>query len=351
MTPIRKGSNPVKIPFAIKSSDRTFAAWANETRTAIQQLEARMPTAPVGRAASGGGGTKPAFWTSISRIPDSENYQVTVTQGYLIYQNATSTDSEDGVTGWISPKINGVDMEDAEVEPIPLPNVESWVYLRVKTDADGAPKFDGESVTIEAFTSKQTSIHHVRPSPDGGEEEGDYFFLLLQTEGNGGTPEAPRAVRRLTGNIELRNQLIEIENIGGEIELYKGYDPGPDDKHKLKTLKQLEGGGVRIIKSEVDDESDTVDFRDVKQGDQGQIHVVERSDSVIVEGNGIGGTFQNAYNAELQIYDGLVASIGLPSLETFTGLIQIVDGCGTIVHKIDVQKGLVITYQQTAITP
>ena len=53
MTPIRKGSNPVKIPFAIRSTDKTFAAWANETRTAIRQLEARMPTANVGRQSSG----------------------------------------------------------------------------------------------------------------------------------------------------------------------------------------------------------------------------------------------------------------------------------------------------------
>ena len=53
MTPIRKGSNPVKIPFAIRSTNKTFAAWANETRTAIQQLEARMPTANVGRHSGG----------------------------------------------------------------------------------------------------------------------------------------------------------------------------------------------------------------------------------------------------------------------------------------------------------
>jgi len=45
MKPIRKGANPVKIPFAIKSSDRTFASWANEVRTAFQQIEARIPTA------------------------------------------------------------------------------------------------------------------------------------------------------------------------------------------------------------------------------------------------------------------------------------------------------------------
>jgi len=44
MRPIRRGMNPVKIPFPIKSSDPTLAAWCNEVRTAILNLEARSPT-------------------------------------------------------------------------------------------------------------------------------------------------------------------------------------------------------------------------------------------------------------------------------------------------------------------
>lgn len=61
MTPIRKGSNPVKIPFAIKSNDRTFAAWANEVVTAIRQLEARIPTASVGQGGLGPGSPRYPF--------------------------------------------------------------------------------------------------------------------------------------------------------------------------------------------------------------------------------------------------------------------------------------------------
>jgi hypothetical protein len=260
MTPIRKGSNPVKIPFAIKSSDPTFAAWANETRTAIRQLEARMPTANVGQGPAGGG-SKPPFWTTISRVPDSDpaEYQVAVTLGYLSYQSNTpaAQASDLGTTGWIVPTIAGVSMEPpipqtdppTEIPKLPLPDVESWVYLRVKTDSDGFPK-DGE-VTVEAFDEAQESIHHIRLSPESDEEEGDYFFLILKTKADESDPPRPIPERRITGNREMPNQLIEILNLGeeseaGRQEVYKGYDVALD-KHDVRAVLQQQTPGVAII--------------------------------------------------------------------------------------------------------
>jgi hypothetical protein len=259
MTPIRKGSNPVKIPFAIKSTDPTFAAWANETRTAIRQLEARMPTANVGRGPAGG--SKPPFWTTISQVPDSDpaEYQVSVTLGYLSYQSNTpaAQASDLGTTGWIIPTIAGVSMEPpipqtdppTEIPKLPLPDVESWVYLRVKTDVDGFPK-DGE-VTVEAFDEAQESIHHIRLSPESDEEEGDYFFLILKTKADESDPPRPIPERRITGNREMPNQLIEILNLGeeseaGRQEVYKGYDVALD-KHDLRAVLQQQTPGVAII--------------------------------------------------------------------------------------------------------
>jgi hypothetical protein len=259
MTPIRKGSNPVKIPFAIKSTDPTFAAWANETRTAIRQLEARMPTANVGRGPAGGG--KPPFWTTISRVPDSDpaEYQVGVTLGYLSYQSNTpaAQASDLGTAGWIVPTIAGVSMEPpvpqtdpaTEIPKLPLPDVESWVYLRVKTDSDGFPK-DGE-VTVEAFDEAQESIHHIRLSPESAEEEGDYFFLILKTKADESDPPRPIPERRITGNREMPNQLIEILNLGeegeaGRQEVYKGYDKAID-KHDVRAVLQQQTLGVPII--------------------------------------------------------------------------------------------------------
>jgi hypothetical protein len=260
------------------------------------------------------------FWTSITQVPSSDppEYQVTVTQGYLTYQNAGASESELGVTGYIVPKIAGVAMDNEEVEPLPLPGVVSFVYLRVKTDADGVPKFDGESVTIEAFEEAQQSIHHVRPSPSGGEEEGDYFFLILQTEGDGGTPEKPRAVRRLTGNRELPNQLVEIANIGGKREIYKGYTAGPDDKHEVRSLEQLEGEGEPIIKplGEGEEEGDTLPFKMIAEGERHQVTVRTNAggDAVVVEGNGTGVlTYADGFDGQISFDDGLVTSITPPT--------------------------------------
>ncbi len=204
---------------------------------------------------------KEPFWTTISRVPDSDpaEYQVAVTLGYLSYQSNTpaAQASDLGTTGWIVPTIAGVSMEPpipqtdppTEIPKLPLPDVESWVYLRVKTDSDGFPK-DGE-VTVEAFDEAQESIHHIRLSPESDEEEGDYFFLILKTKADESDPPRPIAERRITGNREMPNQLIEILNLGeegeaGRQEVYKGYDVAID-KHDLRAVLQQQTPGVAII--------------------------------------------------------------------------------------------------------
>jgi hypothetical protein len=50
---VRKGINPVKLPFPLKTNHPILASWANEVRTSIQQLRDRIPT--VGGGFSGGG--------------------------------------------------------------------------------------------------------------------------------------------------------------------------------------------------------------------------------------------------------------------------------------------------------
>jgi hypothetical protein len=201
------------------------------------------------------------FWTTISQVEGSDpaTYEVSVTLGYLSYQSNTpaAQASDLGTTGWIIPTIAGVSMEPpipqtdppTEIPKLPLPANESWVYLRVKTDVDGFPK-DGE-VTVEAFDEAQESIHHIRLSPESDEEEGDYFFLILKTKSDGGTPARPVAERRITGNREMPNQLIEILNLGeeseaGRQEVYKGYDVALD-KHDVRAVLQQQTPGVKII--------------------------------------------------------------------------------------------------------
>jgi hypothetical protein len=358
MTPIRKGSNPVKIPFAIKSSDPTFAAWANETRTAIRQLEARMPTANVGRGPAGG--SKPPFWATISQVPQSDpaEYQVGVTLGYLSYQSNTpaAQASDLGTTGWIVPTIAGVSMEPpvpqtdppTEIPKLPLPANESWVYLRVKTDSDGFPK-DGE-VTVEAFDEAQESIHHIRLSPESDEEEGDYFFLILKTKADESDPPRPIPERRITGNREMPNQLIEILNLGeeseaGRQEVYKGYDVALD-KHDVRAVLQQQTPGVAIIEPlaaavpavppvtdaggtvvtpgtpaiPAEEPGDFIRWRTISERQTGaQIKVEEKESGELADGekrgyieitgNSESGTYFDPFGGQINYDDGLITGI------------------------------------------
>ena len=237
----------------IKASDFNLLARAiEELQNAIPQSQ--KPSAPSA-------GSKPPFWTTISQVEGSDpaTYEVSVKLGYLSYQSNTpaAQASDLGTTGWIVPTIAGVSMEPpvpqtdppTTIPKLPLPDVESWVYLRVKTDVDGFPK-DGE-VTVEAFDEAQESIHHIRLSPESDEEEGDYFFLILKTKADESDPPRPIAERRITGNREMPNQLIEILNLGeeseaGRQEVYKGYDIAID-KHDLRAVLQQQTPGVPII--------------------------------------------------------------------------------------------------------
>ena len=407
MTPIRKGSNPVKIPFAIKSTDKTFAAWANETRTAIQQLEARMPTANVGRGPTAG--NKPPFWTTISQVEGSDpaTYEVSVKLGYLSYQSNTpaAQASDLGTTGWIVPTIAGVSMEPpvpqtdppTTIPKLPLPDVESWVYLRVKTDTDGFPK-DGE-VTVEAFDEAQESIHHIRLSPESGEEEGDYFFLILKTKADESDPPRPIAERRITGNREMPNQLIEILNLGeeseaGRQEVYKGYDIAID-KHDLRAVLQQQTPGVPIIEPlaaavpEVPPVTDaegvvvtkgtpaipaeepgdyirwrTVDGRvstsesnntetrrqiEVREREEDDENLPGQKKNVIeVVGNDFTQFFSDEFIVEMQSNDGLVTNFrGIPFGLDRT--IRVPDECGTLVQILTFEKGLLTAVEFEAV--
>ena len=237
MRPARKGEMPTV----------EWAQWVEKT------LRRLIDIPPPRERPITGGSDPPPFWTEISRVANSDpaEYEVTVTLGYLSYQSNTpaAQASELGTTGWIIPTIAGVSMESADVEPLPLPAAESWVYLRVKTDVDGFPK-DGK-VTVEAFDEAQESIHHIRLSPESDEEEGDYFFLILKTKADESDPPRPIPERRITGNREMPNQLIEILNLGeesegGRQELYKGYDVALD-KHDVRAVLQQQTPGVPII--------------------------------------------------------------------------------------------------------
>ena len=399
MRPARKGEMPT-------------VEWAQWVEKTLRRLIDIPP--PRERPITGGSGEKPPFWTEISQVPESDppEFQVAVTLGYLSYQSNTpaAQASALGTTGWIVPTIAGVSMEPpvpqtdpATVVPkLPLPAPESWVYLRVKTDVDGFPKpfsqEDGSFVTIEAFNQEQKSIHHIRLSPESDEEEGDYFFLILKTKADESDPPRPIPERRITGNREMPNQLIEILNLGeesegGRQELYKGYDIAID-KHDLRSVLQQQTPGVPIIEPlapEVpavppvvvdgqivtpgkpaippEEPGDYVRWRTldgrVSGGEQSnpdtsrQIQVREREEdneqlpgqkkSVIeVVGNDFTQFFSDEFIVEMQSNDGLVTNFrGIPFGLDRT--IRVPDECGTLIQILTFEKGLLTAVEFEAV--
>jgi hypothetical protein len=103
MNVIRKGTNPVQVPFRLRTSEPALAAWANQVATAIQQLRDRVPQA-LGRKGGGGGASggctpwKPRFSTS------GETHYVRFDLGLLDQMAATNWDAEQaidaGATKW-----------------------------------------------------------------------------------------------------------------------------------------------------------------------------------------------------------------------------------------------------------
>ena len=382
--------------------------WAKWVEDEIRKLQS-TGAPPLRQIASAS--NKPPFWTAISRVPNSDpaEYEVAVTLGYLSYQSNTpaAQASDLGTTGWIVPTIAGVSMEPpvpqtdppTTIPKLPLPAVESWVYLRVKTDTDGFPKpfsqEDGSFVTIEAFNQEQKSIHHIRLSPESDEEEGDYFFLILKTKADESDPPRPIAERRITGNREMPNQLIEILNLGeeseaGRQEVYKGYDIAID-KHDLRAVLQQQTPGVPIIEPLApgvpaeppvivdgqivaagkpaippEEPGDYIRWRTLDGrasysessniNTSRQIEVREREEDneqlpgqkkklIEVVGNDFTQLTSDEFIVEIESNDGLMTSFrGIPF--GLDKVIRVPDECGTSTHELTFEKGLLVRYQQ-----
>jgi hypothetical protein len=339
------------------------------------------------------------FWTTISQVEGSDpaTYEVSVTLGYLSYQSNTpaAQASDLGTTGWIVPTIAGVSMEPpipqtdppTETPKLPLPANESWVYLRVKTDVDGFPK-DGE-VTVEAFDEAQESIHHIRLSPESDEEEGDYFFLILKTKADESDPPRPIPERRITGNREMPNQLIEILNLGeeseaGRQEVYKGYDVALD-KHDVRAVLQQQTPGVPIIEPlaaavpevppvtdaegtvvtpgspaiPAEEPGDYIRWRTISERQTGaQIKVEEKESGELADGEKrgyieiTGNNYTNFLGEQfitlLETNDGLVTEFtGTPFGLDKT--IRVPDECGTLIQILTFEKGLLTAVEFEAV--
>ena len=293
MTPIRKGSNPVKIPFPIKVSDKTLAAWCNEVRNSLIQLEGRIPTANIGRASGGAGSLQ--FKVSI-RL-DGADYKVKVRPGYVRTINPDSAASEP-VKDWM-PTMGGTALDDATTPELIVTDGQT-VYCRVATTAKGVIT---AAPTIVAETTPEAGVHFQPPTAS---VTGDLYLPIADISITGSPAVITITQVQQGGPIVVTPNLPEIKNVGGQFEISKGRIAS-GDTYDLRTLEQLSGVGEELIKGTTPGTGDTIPFRRIaERASSPQVRVGQISDDIIkVEGNGFDQNFVGVVR-NLAVTDGLV---------------------------------------------
>jgi hypothetical protein len=302
MKPIRKGANPVKIPFQIKSTDPTLAAWCNEVRTAIRQLEARVPTASFARPTSSAQLQFKVY--GVRYDATAEAWKCKVRPGYVRTINPDA-DATEPVKDWMPTVGSGpaVPLDDATPPEITIADGQT-IYCRVATTAKGvieaAPK-------IEAAATPEAGTHFQPPDAD---VEGDLYFPIADIE-IAGDPEVVTVTQiQQGGPIVVVPNLPELKNIGGEREVFAGRTAA-GDTYDLRTLEQLiVVNGAEIIKplGESEEEGDTIPFRSiVKNNSEGVPYtIIGDGDAIEVTLQGANGTYDDPFDGSITFAGGLV---------------------------------------------
>jgi hypothetical protein len=316
MTPIRKGSNPVKIPFQIKSSDRTFASWANEVRTALLQLEGRVPTANVGRAVSSGAQLQFKIY-GVRYDTGAEKWFCKVRPGWVRSRNPDS-EAIEPIKDWMPTAGDPAVALDAEEPPeIEIADGQT-VYCRVTTSPKGIIE---EAPTVEAAATPEAGEHFQPPNVPTA---GDLYFPLCNITIEGDPEVVTLEQVQQGGPIDVVPNLPELKSVGDEREVFKGRESA-GDTYDFRTLKQIEpdADGFAIIKPEPEDDTEageleTIDFKFITQratGAQVQVEDVSDGEGIRVKGNDYDDTYFDPFGGSVEVIDGLVTGITPSSLE------------------------------------
>ena len=214
--------------------------------------------------------TKPNLWVSTPfnevASPETPVWKVTVSPGYLTYQQLLNDPETDGSLYYMTPTINDIEIDvqpPADIPKVEISQPTGYLYMKSETDNRGVPT---DAPTIVFETEKKKSTHHVPESVDYNQSpiDGVYYWLLAEfEEAEGSSPPAPKIIRRWTGDKHVPNQIDRIDNIGGEIPIYWGFDK-EDSIHKLRSLKNATdtSEGVVPLIMELDTDADeTVNIR------------------------------------------------------------------------------------------
>jgi hypothetical protein len=309
MTPIRKGSNPVKVPFPIKSKDPTFAAWCNEVRTAIRQLEGRIPTANIGKSVSSSLQFK---IYGIRYDAQAEKWLCKVRPGWVRSRNPDS-DATEPIKDWMPTVGDTAVALDAEEAPdIEIADGQT-VYCRVTTTAKGIIE---EAPTIEAAATPEAGVHF---QPPNQETEGDLYFPLCNITIEGDPEVVTLEQIQQGGPIDVVPNLPELRSVGEKREVFKSRESS-GDTYDFRTLEQLEGttDWLPIMKAEPTDSGEAADLEVIefkyitmRPSAEAQVKIEDVADGagIRVQGNDYDANETAVRKFAIDIKDGLVTSL------------------------------------------
>jgi hypothetical protein len=336
MNIIRKGANPVKIPFQIKSTDPTLAAWCNEVRTAIRQLESRMPTMPQGKA------TRQPIHFKVYAVrydANSEEWKCRVSPGYVRTINPDA-DATEPVKDWMPTVGSGPAVPlDADTPPEITIADGQTIYCRVATTAKGiieaAPK-------IEAAATPEAGTHFQPPDDD---VEGDLYFPIADIEITGDPEVVTITQIQQGGPIVVVPNLPELKNIGGEREVFAGR-AAAGDTYDLRTLEQLGGETDAKIIKELGEtgEGDTIPFRSIKKNNsEGVPYTIDTDDnSVRLTLQGADDSYTDPFGGSILFAGGLVKEFVSSDIEGWWGGLDWYNGGGTEALRLTFEAGVLV---------
>lgn len=272
---------------------------------------------------------------ALSAGNDPGNCNVTIAPGY-IYNLLPSAAEEKPLSR--HKVTNGADPAvylDAEETPV-FEDVEANQIIYVKVSTDGKNEItDAPEIFITAEDVDPTKYEestHYQPNPVS--TDGVYYYPIAKIKklqfpnDNDGIYYQYVAEQLWTGSINVSPNLIEIENVGAKREVFKTLRVD-DSVYEFRTLEQLEGRGVTIIKplsgattadpeadppvpgapAEVD--GDTIKWKRIAERvSSPQITVTDEDDGAVVQikGNGETDSFSGVTKFSISYDDGLITS-------------------------------------------
>ena len=274
--------------------------FCKDVAKAIQQLSNQAWDVKAPRLMS----AKSKFEFQVTLKKDGEATLATIELGYVRFIDPKAT-ADPVLKDWIP--------ETLDDDPQPTFEVTEGqtIYCLVNTDTNGVPT----TVTIVVDERDKATVHYVPPpdDPTTVSATGEYYYPIADIEADADTGALYAKQIQHGGPILHVAELWEGENLGdGAYLSYKQIDPDTA-KFQFRTIKQLDGDGIPILKplEDPDDPPDQIEFRRLKErasSPQIKIKGEADADEIEISGNDFDVALEFPGLGAQSIKDGLTES-------------------------------------------